>query len=122
MIEFNKDNTFIADLEITDALDGVTCALETYFDVDEKFGTHTADDDDTWVNVYVSYFPINNDEIVVEYHVDAPRRYYDFNYYKPTEDEKHFLIDLIENYVMRIEQKSVSEMLEEYKAGMEDRL
>ena len=37
----------------------VTACLETWFDVDEKFGLHTADEDHTWVNLYASYTPRN---------------------------------------------------------------
>ncbi|HCA28211.1 MAG TPA: hypothetical protein DEP23_00795 [Ruminococcaceae bacterium] len=33
----------------------VTAYVETWFDVDKKFGTHTADDDDVWLNLYAKY-------------------------------------------------------------------
>lgn len=35
----------------------ITCYLETWFDVDKKFGTNTAADDDKWLNLYAKYDP-----------------------------------------------------------------
>ena len=38
----------------------ITVYIETWFDVDKKFGTHTADDDSTWVNLYAAYNPFSD--------------------------------------------------------------
>ena len=34
-----------------------TCDLETWFDVDKKFGTNTTANDDKWLNLYAKYDP-----------------------------------------------------------------
>ena len=35
----------------------ITCYLETWFDVDKKFGTNTTANDDKWLNLYAKYDP-----------------------------------------------------------------
>ena len=35
----------------------ITVYIETWFDVDKKFGVQTADDDSTWLNMYGKYNP-----------------------------------------------------------------
>jgi hypothetical protein len=38
--------------------DHINAAIGTWFDVDEKFGTHTHGTDD-WVNFYADYYPVD---------------------------------------------------------------
>lgn len=33
----------------------ITCYIETWFDVDKKFGLNIADEDGTWLNLYGKY-------------------------------------------------------------------
>ena len=35
----------------------ITIYIETWFDVDKKFGTHTNGDDGSWINMYGKYNP-----------------------------------------------------------------
>lgn len=35
----------------------ITAYIETWFDVDQKFGTKLADEDGTWLNMYGKYNP-----------------------------------------------------------------
>lgn len=56
--EFTKGDLLVdPDMEVDLENGTVTACLETWFDVDEKFGLHTADEDHTWVNLYASYTP-----------------------------------------------------------------
>lgn len=42
-------------MEFEDDDDNVVSAyLETWFDVDQKFGTHIHDEPDTWINLYAA--------------------------------------------------------------------
>lgn len=71
----------------------ITAYLETWFDVDKKFGTNTKDDDDVWLNVYAKYNPFN-DTLRIECEIDKPKgsEYFD---YTPTEAEKKLIKDMI---------------------------
>ena len=71
----------------------ITAYLETWFDVDKKFGTNTKDDDDVWLNVYAKYNPFD-DTIRIECEIDKPKgsEYFD---YTPTEAEERLIKDMI---------------------------
>ena len=58
--ELTKDDIVI-DPEIeVDAEDpnGISVYIETWFDVDEKFGINTKADDSEWLNMYATYNPL----------------------------------------------------------------
>ena len=57
--EFTRDMLAVdRDMEVDcDIGHQITCYLETWFDVDKKFGTNTAADDDKWLNLYAKYDP-----------------------------------------------------------------
>lgn len=38
----------------------ITCYIETWFDVDKKFGLNIADEDGTWLNLYGKYNPFED--------------------------------------------------------------
>ena len=71
----------------------ITAYLETWFDVDKKFGTSTKDDDDVWLNMYAKYNPFD-DTLRIECEIDKPKgsEYFD---YMPTEAEKKLIKDMI---------------------------
>lgn len=71
----------------------ITAYLETWFDVDKKFGTNTKDDDDVWLNVYAKYNPFD-DTLRIECEIDKPKgsEYFD---YTPTEAEERLIKDMI---------------------------
>ena len=67
----------------------ITAYLETWFDVDKKFGTNTKDDDDVWLNMYAKYNPFD-DALRIECEIDKPKgsEYFD---YTPTEAEERLI-------------------------------
>lgn len=71
----------------------ITAYLETWFDVDKKFGTNTKDDDDVWLNMYAKYNPFD-DTLRIECEIDKPKgsEYFD---YTPTEAEEKLIKDMI---------------------------
>ena len=71
----------------------ITAYIETWFDVDKKFGTSTKDDDDVWLNVYAKYNPFD-DTLRIECEIDKPKgsEYFD---YTPTETEEKLIKDMI---------------------------
>ena len=71
----------------------ITAYLETWFDVDKKFGTNTKSDDDVWLNMYAKYNPFD-DTLRIECEIDKPKgsEYFD---YTPTEAEAKLIKDMI---------------------------
>lgn len=71
----------------------ITAYLETWFDVDKKFGANTKDDDDVWLNMYAKYNPFD-DTLRIECEIDKPKgnKYFD---YTPTEAEAKLIKDMI---------------------------
>ena len=71
----------------------ITAYLETWFDVDKKFGTNTKADDDVWLNMYAKYNPFD-DSLIIECEIDKPKgsEYFD---YTPTETEEKLIKDMI---------------------------
>lgn len=71
----------------------ITAYLETWFDVDKKFGTNTKDDDDVWLNMHAKYNPFD-DTLRIECEIDKPKgsEYFD---YTPTEAEERLIKDMI---------------------------
>lgn len=71
----------------------ITCYIETWFDVDKKFGIHTADDDSTWMNLYGKYNPFENTlRIECEISRDDGSEYFN---YEPTAAETQLIKDMI---------------------------
>lgn len=79
----------------TDVGQEILAYLETWFDVDEKFGVHTADNDSTWLNMYARYNPFE-DTLRIECEIDtddsSTNRYFD---YEPTASEAQLIKDMI---------------------------
>ena len=83
------------DMEIEYGIDCiVTVYIETWFDVDKKFGIHTANDDDTWVNFYAKYYT-ESGELLAEYQIDRSTGD-EWHNYTPTENEKKLIIGMME--------------------------
>ena len=83
------DNDFEVDCETGQE---ITAYVETWFDVDKKFGTDTSDED-VWLNMYAMYNPFK-DILKVERVVDKPLESESFDY-EPTESEAKLLKDMI---------------------------
>ncbi|MDD4165353.1 MAG: hypothetical protein PHD46_06110 [Eubacteriales bacterium] len=67
----------------------VTAYVETWFDVDKKFGTNTADDDDVWLNLYAK-FNVPEDTLRLEY-VICKSDNHEYHDYTPTEAETQLI-------------------------------
>jgi len=74
--------------------DGISAYIETWFDVDEKFGIETADDNDVWVNFYALYHP-ENDCIRFTYIIVAPTGNIEYEYHH-TPDEATLVKSMME--------------------------
>ena len=70
----------------------ITCYLETWVDVDKKFGTNTADDD-KWLNLYAKYDPFA-DSLRLEFTVTTADSCEEGEYV-PTETESQLIKDMI---------------------------
>lgn len=87
--ELEKDDIGIdPDIEASDP-NLITAYVETWFDVDKKFGTNTNDDDDRWVNLYAEY-NIDDDSLKLTYHIDTPKGVTEHEY-TPTGDEAQII-------------------------------
>ena len=73
----------------------ITVYLETWFDVDKKFGTHTNAEEGSWVNMYGKYNPFE-DTLRIECEIDTddnePNQYFD---YEPTAAEAQLIKAMI---------------------------
>ena len=78
----------------------ILCYVETWFDVDRKFGTHTAEDDSTWLNLYARYNPYA-DTLRMECEVssDTPGKNQIFEY-EPTAAEAQLVKNLITERIL----------------------
>lgn len=111
--ELNRFNTSVIDPEVQDGGEEVQFLLECWFDWDRKFGTSTASDDDTWLNVYATYNPTTR-TVSMCYTVDDNNKNESF-VYEPTSSEKELLITLMEEYFQKHDHCSVSEFLERFR-------
>ena len=74
MIEMNRNNIRIDPMLEVDTNWNPPCivaCIELWFDVDEKFGTHTRDRDDAWINLYAQYSPVYNLSLIHIYMEDS---------------------------------------------------
>ena len=73
----------------------ITVYIETWFDADKKFGTHTNGDDGSWVNMYGKYNPFADTlriEVEVDTDDDEPNKWFD---YEPTTAESQLIKSMI---------------------------
>jgi hypothetical protein len=90
------------DFEIAlDACEWIFVYIETWFDIDEKFGTHTKEHDDWWINLYARYNPFKG-ELVMPYTIVKPDKEESYEYY-PNEEDKALVIAMIEEAVWECE-------------------
>ena len=77
----------------------ITAYLETWFDVDKKFGTDTKLYDDKWLNLYAKYNPFE-DTLRLEYTVSTDTSW-ECNEYEPTESEAKLIKEMIAEKIMQ---------------------
>ncbi len=100
--ELERDDIRIgADMDVDcDIGQEITCCIETWFDVDKKFGIHTADDDGTWLNMYGKYNPFADTlRLECEISSDDHTSYFD---YEPTASESQLIKDMIAEKIMEM--------------------
>lgn len=93
--ELEKDDLCVdADMDVDcDIGQEITVYIETWFDVDEKFGIHINDEDGAWLNLYGKYNPFEDTlRIECEISRDDGSEYFD---YEPTDAETQLIKDMI---------------------------
>ena len=91
--EFTRED-LVVDPELDVENGAVTAYLETWFDVDAKFGLHITDEDGTWVNLYATYVPGTN-SLTMEYIISREDRE-ECRPYTPTASEKSLILAMME--------------------------
>ena len=90
----------------------ITIYIETWFDVDQKFGTNIADEDGTWLNMYGKYNPFV-DTLCIECEIsrDNGSEYFD---YEPTSAETKLIKDMIAEKIREEYHQTPLEFCEEF--------
>ena len=99
--EITKDNISIdPDIQVdADIGQEILVYIETWFDVESKFGI-VLDDDDTWLNIYGRYNPFA-DTLHIE--CEISRQYdSDFFDYSPSESEAAAIREMIREEIVRL--------------------
>ncbi len=100
--ELTREDIMIeSDMEVADDNENqIVAYVETWFDVDRKFGLHTRDEAETWVNLYARY-DVVEDSVAMEY-VISRQHEEETHDYIPTESEAEMI------------KKAICEKMEEY--------
>ena len=94
----------------------ITVYIETWFDVDKKFGVQTADDDSTWLNMYGKYNPFEDTlRIECEISRDNGSEYFD---YQPTDSEAQFIKEMIADKIREEYHQTPQEFCGDIQNGM----
>lgn len=88
----------------------ISAYIETWFDVDEKFGTHTHEREDMWLNLYALYSPVYK-TLRLEYYLETDTSTLGPYAYEPTKDEKQTIMALIEEKCLEVEKRTCLELL-----------
>lgn len=109
-----SDLAIDSDMEVDcDIGQEILAYVETWFDVDRKFGTHTAEDDRTWLNLYARYNPFVDTlqmECVISSEIPEENQSFD---YEPTASEAQLVKDLIAEKIRQRYNQSPIEFCEE---------
>lgn len=93
-----------------------TAYIETWFDVDKKFGLDIIDEDGTWLNMYAKYNPFSDTlRLECEISKDNGSEYFD---YEPTQGEIQFIKDMIAEKIMQIHGQTPQDFCRELNDGM----
>lgn len=94
-MELTKDMMKVdSDFSINDDSTIITAYIETWFDVDEKFGTDVNKDDDAWINFYANY-NVETEELTCEYIVSKTDSCMAYEY-SPTESEAELIKEMMQ--------------------------
>lgn len=89
----------------------INASLETWFDVDEYFGTDTREKEDTWINLYADYYP-STKEVKGMYVIDSPDNVEEFPW-EFTKAEQDMILAKMEAYCKEQDGKTLDELYEE---------
>lgn len=93
----------------------ITVYIETWFDVDKKFGVHTSGDEGTWLNMYGKFNPFEDSlHIECEISRDDGSSYFD---YEPTAAESQLIKDMITEKIKEEYGQTPQEFCEEIAEG-----
>ena len=93
----------------------ITVYIETWFDVDKKFGVHTSGDEGTWLNMYGKFNPIEDSlHIECEISRDDGSSYFD---YEPTAAASQLIKDMITEKIKEEYGQTPQEFCEEIAEG-----
>lgn len=89
--ELTREDIMIeSDMELADDNENqIVVYVETWFDVDRKFGLHTRDEAETWINLYARY-DVAEDSVAMEY-VISRQSEEETHDYIPTESETEMI-------------------------------
>lgn len=93
--ELTREDIMIeSDMEVADDNENqIVVYVETWFDVDRKFGLHTRDEAETWVNLYAKY-DVAEDSVAMEY-VISRQNEEETHDYVPTELEAEMIKEAV---------------------------
>ena len=116
-LELERNDIAIdSDMEVDgDIGQEITVYIETWFDVDKKFGIHTSGDDGTWLNMYGKFNPFEDSlHIECEISRDDGSSYFD---YEPTAAEAQLIKDMITEKIKEEYDQTPQEFCEEITEG-----
>lgn len=102
-----KDIDIEPDIKVSDDGRSVVACIETWFDVDRKFGTRTAGDDSAWVNMYAEFDPFA-DTLGITCIVSREDSSQDFRY-TPTPEESRLVKEMITEKIQNVYGQSPQE-------------
>lgn len=111
--ELERDDLCVdADMDVDcDIGQEITVYFESWFDVDEKFGTHIHDENGAWLNLYGKYNTFEDTlRIECEISRDNGNEYFD---YEPTAAETQLMKDMIAEKIMQIHGQTPQEFCNE---------
>ena len=112
--EFTRDDIVVdPDIEVAYDDENSICAyLETWFDVDKKFGLNINDEEGTWLNMYATYNP-TEDTLKIDCLIESEDDEKSF-VYEPTEQEAELIKGMITEKIRDVCEMTPEEFLEYY--------
>lgn len=93
----------------------ITAYIETWFDVDAKFGTETRSHEDEWINLYGKYNPFADTlRLECEISRNDGSSYFD---YEPTDAEAQLIKDMITEKIQEIHGQTPQEFCSGFYGG-----
>lgn len=113
-----KDLVIDRDVEVDcDIGQQITCYIETWFDVDEKFRIRTNADEGTWMNMYGKYNPFA-DTLRIECVISGDDFSDEFDY-QPTAAESQLIKDMITERIREVHGQTPKEFCNSFAAREE---